>query len=156
MGPHTCWCDSPWTPRPLTVKISSPGQNSISSPSPPLQFVIWPPSSRLPRRAAWPPGKIDLTKMPMLPRGLSRPPTTLGKNKFRGNSCETIFYLNPSPLLPCPLWNTAVWTVICKLRRASSPLRAQDDHGDQGDQIYREERSLLIKLGLMMWILTST
>ena len=30
--------------------------------------------------------------------------------------------LNPSPLLPCPLWKTAVCTVICKLRRASSPL----------------------------------
>ena len=122
VGPHTCWCDSPWTPRPLTVRISSPGQSSISSSSPPLLFVICPPSRRLPRRAAWPPGKIDLTKMPMLPRGLSRPPTTLGKNKFRGNPCETIFYLKPSPLLPCPLWNTAVWTVICKLRRASSPL----------------------------------
>ena len=33
--------------------------------------------------------------------------------------------LNPSPLLPCPLWKTAVCTVICKLRRASSPLSIQ-------------------------------
>ena len=55
------------------------------------------PSRRFCSSAAWPEGKIDLTKMPMLPLGLSLPPTTL----------------KPRPLLPGPLVKVALWMVIC-------------------------------------------
>ncbi len=48
------------------------------------------PSLRVPSSAACPLGKMDLTKMPMLPRGESLPPTTL----------------NPRPFLPTPFSKT--------------------------------------------------
>ena len=40
------------------------------------------PSRRSGRSAAWPSGKMVLTKMPMLPRGESIPPTTLKPRPF--------------------------------------------------------------------------
>jgi len=54
------------------------------------------PSFRVPSSAAWPLGKIDLTNMPMLPRGESLPPTTL----------------KPRPFLPLPFSKTTFWTKI--------------------------------------------
>ena len=50
------------------------------------------PSLSTPLSAAWPTGKMVLTKMPMLPLGESIPPTTL----------------NPSPFLPGPFSNMTV------------------------------------------------
>ena len=57
-------------------------------------FAFLSPSWRVPSSAACPFGKIDLTKMPMSPRGESLPPTTL----------------KPRPFLPLPFSNTRFWT----------------------------------------------
>ena len=54
------------------------------------------PSCSLPSSAAWPVGKIVLTKMPILPFGESRPPTME----------------NPRLFFPGPFSNTTVWNEL--------------------------------------------
>ncbi len=73
-----------------------------------IKYKLYLPSLIVPWSAAWPLGKIVLTKIPIFPLGESRPPTTL----------------NPRPFFPGPFSNATVWRVHC-WSELSEPLWGQ-------------------------------